>query len=219
MLTVLHEARKGPWTPDWLGESASRKPGGGVGGAFGFRRGRGHRDPRRFFSGTARRHHLFLKKRWWGRTFPQAQLAKSSRPRPRREPLAVSRITLPARGETPLSGDCGKTIPQTAFGGQLPLHKGAFYGAAAPRIEKSLDRTIKAFLWQREKDSNRLDAGSGNPAAVAAIHEVRVRTLAPKPDGKRSSDQRSELLPGSERRIRTLTNRVRVCRATLTQSR
>ena len=106
-------------------------------------------------------------------------------PRPRREPLAVSRITLPARGETPLSGDCGKTIPQTAFGGQLPLHKGAFYGAAAPRIEKSLDRTIKAFLWQREKDSNRLDAGSGNPAAVAAIHEVRVRILAPKPDGEK----------------------------------
>ena len=52
----------------WLGESASRKPGGGVGGAFYASGGTGgFVTPRRFFSGIARRHHLFLKKRWWGR--------------------------------------------------------------------------------------------------------------------------------------------------------
>ena len=44
----------------WLGESASRELSGGVGGAFGFRRSRKHQNPRRFFSGTARRHHLFF---------------------------------------------------------------------------------------------------------------------------------------------------------------
>ena len=44
--------------------------GGGAGGAAWLPVGKSAFGPRRFFSGTARRHHLFLKKRWWGRPFP-----------------------------------------------------------------------------------------------------------------------------------------------------
>ena len=44
----------------WLGESASRELRGVSGVLFGFRRSRKHQNPRRFFSGTARRHRLFF---------------------------------------------------------------------------------------------------------------------------------------------------------------
>ena len=53
-----------------LTDALSTRSVGVSGVLFGFRRGRGHQNPRRFFSGTARRHHLFLKKRWWGRPSP-----------------------------------------------------------------------------------------------------------------------------------------------------
>ena len=79
----------------------------------------------------------------------------------------------------PASAACEKLSSPPVAGTPRPAHSrgliralsgAAKQAAAAPRIEKSSDQTIGAFLWQREKDSNRLDAGSGNPAAVAAIH-------------------------------------------------
>ena len=58
-LNVLHEARKGPWIPPCRARAlpASRV---GCRGAFQLQVGRPAAWPRRFFSGTARRHHLFF---------------------------------------------------------------------------------------------------------------------------------------------------------------
>ena len=51
----------------------------GCRGAFQLPAGKSASGPRRFFSGTARRHHLFLKKRWWGRPSPTRSVGSPSR--------------------------------------------------------------------------------------------------------------------------------------------
>ena len=56
---------------------------------------------------------------WWGRPFPQAQLAKSPRPRPWRK------LSSPSAGEPRFPAEARKTIPQDA---------------AAPRITKAPGR-------------------------------------------------------------------------------
>ena len=97
----------------WLGEGASRALGGVPGRIPASGRQKSFRAPAIFLwyrqaapslcsplrAAQKRRGGCAAEKRWWGRPFPQAKLAKKPRPRPRRESLVRCAESLPSAGK------------------------------------------------------------------------------------------------------------------------
>ena len=114
----------------WLGESASRKPGGGVGGAFLLQEGQMASKPPTIFLWYRQAAPSLSKKEMVGPTVlpPGGRNLPSRAVRGTSFPCVGSRP--PPAGEIPLSSDSGKTIPQAAF------TQGGLYGAALPQRKK-----------------------------------------------------------------------------------
>ena len=110
------------------------------------------------------------KREWWGQPFPTRSVGSlvlargGNHARRARNFFSLRGITLPIRGEPPLSSGFGKTIPQAAWRRPAPFTQGGLYGAALPQRKK---RPFGRFsVKKREAHSRARRARITAPAAA-----------------------------------------------------
>ena len=150
----------------WLGEGASHTLGGVLGRISASGRQKCFRAPAIFLWYRQAAPSLFLKKRWWGRPFPQAQLAKSSRPpqgnpipAPRAEPFSRGQRRFPSAGKPRCQAKTRKTIPPAAAP-PAPFTQGKLYGGTFHALGGSAGGAFGLQEGQRHRDPRRFFSGT-----------------------------------------------------------